>query len=127
MRKLTDHIVNGLNEELHITVIDEPGLGGASHVYSIAYGNNPGTDIGGSTEKCRIQFQNGGIKEVGVNGISQEALIAVVIDRLRSFQAGEFKCKENACALTHFEEGLMWLQKRTLDRMRRGVEGTLAK
>lgn len=123
MRQITDHKVNGLNEDLHITVLDEPGQGGASHVYSIAIGNNPGTDEGGSQEKCRIEFQNGPIKETGVNGISQEALLAIIIDRLRSFQAGEYKCRENALALTYCEEALMWLQKRTRDRMARGVEG----
>lgn len=127
MRQITDHKLNGLNDELHITVLDEPGSGGACHVYSIAYGFNPGTDVGGSQEKCRIEFQNGPIKEAGVNGISQEALIAVVIDRLRSFQAGPYACRDNAVALTHFEEGLMWLQKRTRDRMARGVEGTMQK
>lgn len=127
MRKLTDHKVGGLNEELHITVLDEPGQGGACHVYSIAYGFNPGTDAGGSDEKCRIEFQNGPIKEAGVNGVSQEALLAVLIDRLRSFQAGPYACRENALALTKCEEALMWLQKRTQDRLRRGVEGTNAK
>lgn len=32
--------------------------------------------------------------------------------------------KANACALTHIEEAQHWLQQRTLERMRRGVEGT---
>lgn len=127
MRKITDHKLNGLNNELHITVCDEPGNGGACHVYSIAYGFNPGTDEGGGQEKCRIEFQNGPIKDVGVNGISQEALLAVIIDRLRSFQAAQYACRENAIALTKCEEALMWLQKRTQDRLRRGVEGTNAK
>lgn len=124
MRTLTDHKLNGLNEDLHITVCDEPGQGGACHIYSIAIGFNPGTDEGGSQEKCRIEFQNGPIKEFGVNGISQESLIAVLIDRLRCFQAGQYACRENAIALTKLEESLMWLQKRTRDRLARGVEGT---
>jgi hypothetical protein len=127
MRKLTDHKLNGLNEDIHISVIDEPGQGGACHVYSIAIGFNPGTDEGGSQEKCHIEFQNGPINEVGVNGISQEALLAVIIDRLRSFQAGPYSCRENAVALTKCEEAMMWLQKRTRDRIARGVEGTNAK
>lgn len=37
---------------------------------------------------------------------------------------GPFACHENAQALTKCEEALLWLQKRTHDRMRRGVEGT---
>lgn len=124
MRKLTDHKLAGLNDDLHISVLDEPGQGGACHVYSIAVGFNPGTDEGGSHEKCRIEFQNGPVKECGVNGISNEALLAVVIDRLRSFQDGPYFCRENAVALTNIETALMWLQKRTQDRLRRGVEGT---
>lgn len=118
MRTLTDHKLNGLNEALTINVLDEPGQGGASHIYSVMLSGE---------EICRIEFQNGPIKESGFNGISQEALIAVVIDRLRSFQEGPYKCRDNAVALTHFEEGLMWLQKRTRDRLARGVGGTSEK
>jgi hypothetical protein len=74
-----------------------------------------------------LSFQNGPINEVGVNGITQEVLLAVVADRLRSFQAGPFACRENALALTKVEEAMHWLQKRTMDRMRRGVEGKSVK
>lgn len=123
MRQLTDHRVGGLNEDLFIDVCDEPGAGGANHVYAISVGCNPGTDEGGSTQLCRIKFQTGPVKETGINGISGEALLAINIDRLRSFQAGPFACRENAVALTHLETALMWLQKRTQDRLRRGVEG----
>ena len=117
MRKVTDHKLNGLNDALEINVLDEPGQGGACHVYEIKL-----------PEKAYlIDFQNGPIQEAGVNGISGEALLAVVIDRLRSFQAGQYSCRENALALTALEESLMWLQKRTRDRLARGVEGTNAK
>jgi len=124
MRTLTDHKLNGLNEALAITVLDDPGAGGANHKYLIHLDESVRNDPKDGTVHTTIDFQNGPIQEAGVNGISGEALIAVVIDRLRSFQAGPYKCRENACALTHFEEGLMWLQKRTRDRLARGVEGT---
>ncbi len=127
MRTLTDHKLNGLNEVLNVQVMDEPGAGGACHVYCISVDESQVKLKDGVTVHNTIQFQKGPILEAGVNGISQEALVAVVIDRLRSFQAGEYKCRENAVALTHFEEGLMWLQKRTRDRMARGVEGTSTK
>ena len=124
-RKVTDHEDGGvLNDELHIRVIDPPGCGGASHVYSVAYGFNPGTDEAGSQEKCRIEFQNGPVKESGVNGITQEVLLAIVLDRLRSFQAGRYSCRENALAIIKIEEALLWLKKRTSDRLKRGVLGT---
>lgn len=124
MRKVTDHKLNGLNEALDITVLDEPGAGGANHEYEIRLEHPAG---GSTVPGCRISFQNGPIQEAGVNGISGEALIAVQIDRLRSFQAGPYACRENAIALTHLEDALMWLQKRTRDRLARGVEGTSQK
>jgi hypothetical protein len=46
-----------------------------------------------------------------------------VIDRLRGFQSGDFRNRENALALTKIEEALLWLHKRTKDRLERGVEG----
>jgi hypothetical protein len=130
MRTLTDHKLNGLNESITINVLDEPGQGGACHEYELVVDKGV-YQLGDVTLPhemsyihSRISFQNGPVKEAGFNGISQEALMAVVIDRLRSFQAGQYSCRENAIALTHFEEGLMWLQKRTRDRLARGVEGT---
>lgn len=124
MRTLTDHKLNGLNDALEITVLDEPGQGGANHEYSIAFYPKDGDHAGAEPERTRISFQNGPILEAGVNGISGEALLTIVIDRLRSFQAGPFACRDNAVALTKLEESLMWLQKRTRDRLARGVEGT---
>lgn len=124
MRELTSHKVNGLNEDLQILVLDEPGQGNACHQYAINYCLNPGTAEGGATRLCSVQFQNGPIKEFGINGISGEALLSIVEDRLLGFQAGEYACRENAVALTKLQECMMWLQKRTRDRVARGVEGT---
>jgi hypothetical protein len=36
---------------------------------------------------------------------------------------GKFPCRENSIAITKLEEALMWLNKRTADRVKRGVEG----
>jgi len=117
MRTITDHKLNGLNDALDISVMDEPGIGGANHEYTI-----DGSDR--LNVCCHTRFQNGPIAEAGVNGISGEALIAIVIDRLRGFQSGKYACRDNAVALTKLEEALMWLQKRTRERLARGVEGT---
>lgn len=131
MRTLTDHKVNGLNEALDITVTDQPGHGGACHRYDITgfdTDKNPSATLPdgykASFSRSIILFQNGPIKEHGVNGISQEALLAILIDRLRCFQDGPYACAENDIAMMKLEEALMWLQKRTRDRMARGVEGT---
>ncbi len=134
MRTITDHIINPANDKLTITVTDEPGAGGANHRYEITgfdTATNPShIDKAGYSHGCSrevILFQNGPINEKGVNGITQEVLLAIVADRLRSFQAGPFACRENALALTKIEEAQHWLQQRTIARMRRGVEGTHAK
>lgn len=132
MRELTGHTVNPANEKLRIEVADEPGAGGANHRY-IVRGYDIGTNASVSSAPDRpedateILFQNGPIPEKGVNGITQEVLIEIVIDRLRSFQAGPFASRENAIALTKLEEAKMWLQQRTRNRMARGVEGTYQK
>ena len=133
MRFLNDHKVNPANDTLSIAVVDEPGAGGAHHAYLISgadFDSNPGSATAleyakaTDTDGCVVLFQNGPIPEAGVNGVTHEALLAIVADRLRSFQAGPFSCRENAIALTKIEEALHWLQQRTLARMRRGVEGT---
>lgn len=127
MRSLTDHIVSGDQAvQLSIDVLDEPGAGGANHLYQIGGFDTTGnpSDDGQAFQGTQILFQNGPIKEAGVNGITGEALLVIEIDRLRSFQAGPFSCRENAIALTHIEEALMWLQRRTVARIKRGVEGT---
>lgn len=132
MRKLTDHIVSGDQaHQLEITVEDIAGSGGANHLYMIKgfdTAGNPSDPFkdrhGESAKHATVLFQNGPIKEAGVNGVTHESLLAIVIDRLKSFQAGPFSSRENAIALTHIETGLQWLQKRTIDRIKRGVEGT---
>ncbi len=129
MRTLTDHIAFADQaSQLAIKVTDEPGHGGANHRYEVG-GFDPtrNPSCAWPAHDLLILFQNGPIKEFGVNGVTQEALLAIVIDRLRSFQAGPFSCRENAIALTSCEEALMWLQKRTRDRLARGVEGTQSK
>lgn len=73
---------------------------------------------------CGIHFQEGPIKECGVNGVCNEDLLNIVIDRLEHFQNSEFSCRENAMAITKLEEALLWLRKRTMAREQRGVEGT---
>ena len=118
MRKITSHKVNGLNEALDIFVLDEPGPGGANHKYGINLMEK---------ESCSgpmIIFQNGPISEAGVNGISNEALLAIVADRLEGFQKGQYACRENALALTKLQEAIHWLHHRTRERLARGVEGT---
>jgi len=121
MRKLTDHIVTGdsANHQVSIAVLDGPGQGGACHEYRVAW-----ADLTGAPREVDIHFQNGPIKEYGVNGLTHEALLAIVIDRLRSFQAGPYACEANDVALVNIQTALISLQLRTRERIARGVEGT---
>ena len=126
MREIIDHKLNGLNDALTINVLDEPGSGGANHEYEIGWhAGAPGAEHSHcGPGRARISFQNGPIKEAGVNGISGEALVAIVIDRLRCFQKGPYNTEDNAQALTFLEGALEALQRRTRERLARGVEGT---
>jgi len=60
------------------------------------------------------------------DGTTNEEVIKVLLDRMESLQA-KFPCRENACAITKLDEALMWLEKRTRDRIARGVEGKQVK
>ena len=128
-RKLSDHQINRFNNQVQIDVMDDPGPGGANHRYQISLTSAPDSSdfpLTGAFSSLMIDFQNGPLKESGINGVSDEALFAILIDRLRGFQKGQYSCRENAVALTKLEESLMWLHKRTLNREARGVEGTSA-
>ncbi len=116
MRKL-QYAVEGKAANLETFATDEPGHGGANHNYLI---EKPGA------VHVDIKFQNGAINVGGngVNGVQNEDLLAIVIDRLKGFQRGPFAHQYNADALTSIRSALASLQQRTRDRIARGVEGT---
>ena len=97
----------------------EPQSGMASAHYRVEWENKEGV-----TCFHEINFQNGPIGEVGWNGVIDEALTAILIDRLETWQAGQYANRENALVKTALEESLLWRLKRTLDREARNVEGT---
>ncbi len=75
------------------------------------------------SEYINIKFQDGPIKEVGVNGCQTEDVIAVLIDRLRALNVPPYSTRETSLAITALEEADNWLERRTRDRIKRGVEG----
>lgn len=109
-----------------VYAMDEPGNGKANHVYGVIYSTSddknpewpqPFDDV--------IHFQNGPRNMPNsVIGVLDTDLLEIVRDRLKGFQSGEFSSRENACALTHIEEALMWLNRRVEDRIERNVLGT---
>lgn len=74
-------------------------------------------------EYIYIKFQEGPIKENGVNGVQVEDVINVLVNRLDGFQKGGFPCRENALAITKLEEARLWLNERTRKREEQNVEG----
>lgn len=70
-----------------------------------------------------LAFQKGPIGEFGVNGITNEMLLEVLIDRTKKLNE-LFPCDENDEALEHMRYALSWFNQRTAKRQAQGVEGT---
>lgn len=95
------------------------------HRYEVAnfeHKNEPGQIIQFIEKHPPVNPQFEGELITMSDGTTNEELLEVLIDRITYLQS-KFPCKENACCITHLQEGLMWLEKRTRDRMKRGVEG----
>lgn len=113
-----------LNE---VSAVDEKGNGGANHKYVVQRDRliDKDTLLHEVTPLCNIAFQKGPRDVEGsVEGVIDTDLLEIVRHRLQSFQNGEFSTRENAIALTHIEEALMWLNRRVEDRIERNVLGT---
>lgn len=104
---------------------DDASIGNAHHKYRVVRYE----DVQYPCEIiAEIQFQQGArTDENAISGVLDCDLLEIVRDRLKGFQSGEFATRENACALTHIEEALMWLNKRVEDRIERNVLGTYKK
>ena len=107
-----------------VKAIDERGSGNANHLYKVESIVSDDEDI----PFTLIQFQNGARKDPdSIHGVLDTDLLEIVRDRLLGFQSGEFASRDNACALTHIEEALMWMNRRVEDRIERNVLGTYNK
>ncbi len=58
------------------------------------------------------------------NGAFVEDVLEACLQRLQFFASGKFPSRQNSLAITKLEEALFWLDDRTRERQRRGVEGT---
>lgn len=82
---------------------------------------NPAQTLQFIQKEPKVNGEPGELTTVS-DGTTNEEVLEMLIDRMKYLQA-KFPCKENACCITHLEEGLMWLEKRTRDRVKRNVEG----
>lgn len=108
MRIYTDH--NGVAVNAISSLADGTDVEG--HEYQILSG----------PKTTAISFQLGGVADNGVNGLTNEALMNVVLHRLLFLDA-KFPCEENKRAIAHLSTSLAALESRTAGRMARGVEG----
>lgn len=97
----------------------EAGPGGGYHDYTIV--RNDTQEI-----LLTVPIQKGPRKEPkSRHGVLDTDLLEIVRDRLKFFQDGPYATKENEIALQHIEHALLWMNKRTEDRIERGVLGTM--
>lgn len=108
MRIHTDH--NGVYVNAISQLSDGTDVEG--HLYSGAAG----------AHQFNIEFQRGAVAENGVNGLTNEALLSILIHRTK-FLDSKFPCGENKLAIDSMEEALAQFNTRTLQRIERGVEG----
>lgn len=91
---------------------DEPQSLPEGHFYDVVAGENV----------TPIHFQYGSVKEHGVNGLTSESLLVILIHRTKVLD-GNFPCDENKRAISYMENALALFEQRTRDRLNRGVDG----
>jgi hypothetical protein len=120
LREITTHHVNDCNRALRLGAHEDSlGAGGAPRSYEVTPTDAPTQGV----ESMHLNFHEGPVAD-GVNGITHELLLAVLIDRLERFQEGPFAHEANASALRKLRSALGALESRTAERQARGVEGT---
>ena len=121
MRKITTHRVGKINEAIGISVHgDEPGVFGAYTDYEIYInqGDHP-------QKYAALKFPDAlSTKGTPVIGITNESLLAIIIDRLEGFCGSEHPPYEYGEALRNCRQAMHWLHFRTQNRIDRKVDGT---
>ena len=113
MRTITNHAVEeDPCSQLTIMVTDKAEEGGACRNYMITWPLKLDLDGVRKWGINIIEFQSGPVAQNGLNGVTNEALLAIVIDRLRGFQSGPHPSSFNDCALRRCEQALDALQER---------------
>lgn len=83
MHEIKDHQTNELNKAIKVVADDRSEETGGSYQYDVFVKIGDGPLLALET----FMFQKGPVQQVGINGITNEVLLAIVIDRLRGFLA----------------------------------------
>lgn len=94
------------------------------------FNNENGNPAGGEVHGrgLTIRWQNGPLgrdeARLEPNGAFVETVIDAAKQRIEHYQKSNFKCRENALAITKLEEALHWLSSRAQRRENQEVEET---
>jgi len=89
---------------------DQPSTSDATrHHYHVTHTPTPG---GPEIDLATIKFQDGIPAQVGINGVTDESLLAILADHLDGFQQGPCNCEANRQAAWHVHEAQRWLKQR---------------
>lgn len=86
-----------VDEAIEVMSMDRPGPGGLCHQYEFYAAKEDGIGMAVGS----IHFQEGRVSEVGVNGLQHEALMSIMIDRLRTLYASRRATEREKCALMY--------------------------
>ena len=108
---IDSHHVKGYAFNIEISAVPVDRYGMASYTYNLtkSYDGKPGYQFNKD-----LNFQIGDPRVFGVNGVTNEALLAIMIHRLQGFQNNPAtNCSENQEAINHMELAMEALYSRT--------------
>lgn len=83
---------------------------------------NPNKFVSIENNKISFQIQDGVINEAGVNGIQVSDILRYSLELIKSLN-NAIPCRENSITITKLEEAINAQDMRTIDRIKRNVEG----
>jgi len=133
MREITTHHIDGKAHNGRVVAMTDgsENMGGMPTRYVAAWAGCGLPDICDGDvmvdvddgAAAGIAFQSGD-PLVELNGVTNEQLLAIIVDRLECAQKGPFACPETERALYDLDHARHSLQVRTRRRIGDGVEGT---
>lgn len=116
-RTIRQHKCPGLNDAIEVSAVGEPGVGTASYKYRVQVT----TDSNGEFS-ITIPFQEMPIKEYGPEGLTDEVLLAIVLDRFSAYQQSSLACDAFKNASRFINQALDELKLRRIERRQKGKE-----